>query len=107
MFNFIGPDRYAEGMAIGFGCGVVVVVVVVVVCLSKFFWNFFLGPDRYAEGMAIGFLDGKCKMQIQMKFFHPNLKFSPEPKIPNFSPKQNFFTRTQNFRPNPKFFAQT
>ena len=27
--KIFGPDRYAEGMAIGFGCGVVVVVVVV------------------------------------------------------------------------------
>ena len=31
--KFIGPDRYAEGMAIGFGCGVFVLCV----CVSKFF----------------------------------------------------------------------
>ena len=45
--------------------------------------------------------------------FHPNLKFSPEPKIfawtqnfrPNlkFSPEPKIFARTQNFHPNPKF----
>ena len=37
---FIGPDRYAEGVAIGFGC----VVVVVVVCLN-FFGIFFLAGN--------------------------------------------------------------
>ena len=34
----IGPDRNAEGMAIGLGC-------VVVCVLSKFYWKFFLAGN--------------------------------------------------------------
>ena len=40
-FKF-GPDRNAEGMAIGFGC---VVVVCLCLCVSKFFWKFFLAGN--------------------------------------------------------------
>ena len=59
----IGPDRNAEGMAIGFGC-----VVCVSVCVSKFFWNFFFGGKfkymiRKNSEFLAGNLNANGKMQ--------------------------------------------
>ena len=75
----VGPDRNAEGVAIGFGC--VVCCVCVCCVLSKFFWNFFFCnmEDRYAEGMAIGFGCVVCLcVVVCLKFFGNSEFYSNE-----------------------------
>ena len=60
-FKF-GPDRNAEGMAIGFGC----VVVCVSVCCLNFIGNFFWREIQIYDSEKFQIFGGKfkCKMQI-------------------------------------------